>query len=344
MNISIVNPAETSRWDDAIKEFPESTFFHTSAWARLILDTYNYSPLYLIASDNGHNSGCMPLMEIRSIITGTRAVSLPFSDFCQPLVQDEKLFDAFLDYVTGIGRKKSWKYIELKGIGKLNVPEDISLFDYHHSLELTDDIGTLFSRFSSNTRRNIKKAEKENLQVEAGDTINLLNEFYKLNCITRKRHGLPPQPYKFFRNFYNYILAEKLGTVINVKYENKVIASAVYLFYKDKVIYKFGASDMNYQNLRANNLVMWKAICWSAEKGFKKFSFGKTEAENEGLRRFKLGWNTSEEILYSYRIEPVSKKFIPVISRTSGSHTKLFSRMPVFISKILGKLAYRHIG
>ena len=61
---------------------------------------------------------------------------------------------------------------------------------------------------------------------------------------------------------------------------------------------------MKYQNLRANNLVMWEAIKYYSAKGFELFSFGITKPDNEGLRKFKLGWGASEGIVNTYHSSP----------------------------------------
>jgi len=60
---------------------------------------------------------------------------------------------------------------------------------------------------------------------------------------------------------------------------------------------KYGASEKAYHHLRPNNLIMWEAIKWCAQNGFKTFSLGRTEPENEGLLQFKQGWGTTEKII-----------------------------------------------
>ena len=71
-----------------------------------------------------------------------------------------------------------------------------------------------------------------------------------------------------------------------------------------RAIYKFGASDPKFQELRGNNVVMSRAIEWCAGHGMEALDFGRTETTNDGLRRFKLGWGAEEtEIQYS-RYDP----------------------------------------
>ena len=60
--------------------------------------------------------------------------------------------------------------------------------------------------------------------------------------------------------------------------------------------------------MRANNLVMWQGIQFLARNGAEKLHFGRTEQENEGLRRFKLSWNTQEETIDYFRVDPSGRQ------------------------------------
>jgi lipid II:glycine glycyltransferase (peptidoglycan interpeptide bridge formation enzyme) len=84
--------------------------------------------------------------------------------------------------------------------------------------------------------------------------------FYRLNSITRKHHGIPPQPKKFFKKIFEYIISARKGFVVLALQQGKPIAGAVYFLFGSEAIYKYGASDKEYQPLRPNNLVMWEAI------------------------------------------------------------------------------------
>ena len=54
--ITIVNPLEYPNWDELLLTNDQSTFFHTSAWARVLHASYKYKPLYFTSIDNGMQS------------------------------------------------------------------------------------------------------------------------------------------------------------------------------------------------------------------------------------------------------------------------------------------------
>ena len=89
ITVEIINPLQFTGWDELLLTQPESTFFHSSHWARVLYDTYGYKPLYFTVRDNDKLSALVPVMEIDSFLTGKRGVSLPFTDFCEPIIRDD---------------------------------------------------------------------------------------------------------------------------------------------------------------------------------------------------------------------------------------------------------------
>src|SRR6476469_8798248 len=85
----VLDPLHGTDWDALLDQFDEATTFHTGAWARVLAKSYEHGPQYLSFARAGEVIGLLPLMEVQSRFTGRRGVSLPFSDFCGPLISDE---------------------------------------------------------------------------------------------------------------------------------------------------------------------------------------------------------------------------------------------------------------
>ena len=343
-DIKIINPLKFPNWDEQIMDFPDYSFFHSNAWLRLLVDTYDYEPVFFVIEKNKKIEAVVPLMNVDSRITGRRTIALPFSDYCEPLVSNTECFEDMFRKILEFGDKKRLKYLELRGGKKFFSESDISTYDYNHTLDLTIGEDELYKAFSSNTKRNIKKSNREGVTVDMSTSLSATEVFYNMNCSTRKKHGLPPQPKKFFLNLYKYILSQEKGFIAIASHNGRNIASAVYLHIGDKALYKFGASFMQYQNLRANNVVMWEAIKHYVNNGYKSFCFGRTEPDNEGLRKFKLGWGTNEEILNIYRYYFSQKSFLPIQTKTTGLHNKIFSKTPIPILKVFSTIFYKHFA
>src|SRR3990172_8371413 len=84
--LKVINPLDYPEWDKLLLSTRDYSFFHSSAWARVLHESYGYRPLYFTSIDNGILLSVIPIMEINSIFTGKRAVSLPFTDYCEPII------------------------------------------------------------------------------------------------------------------------------------------------------------------------------------------------------------------------------------------------------------------
>ena len=282
-------------------------------------------------------------MEIKSPFTGRRGVSLPFTDYCQPIASDKSHFQEIIDNLIAYGKNAGWKYIEWRG-GESYFQDTIhSSFYYRHTLDLIQNEQKLLSSFRSSTKRNIKKAAKGGVKVEILNSLESVKEFYRLNCLTRREHGLPPQPYGFFKKLFEHIISKKMGFVAIAFHKNRAVAGNIYLNFGGKAIYKYGASDRKYLNMRPNNIVMWEAIKWYAQKGFKTFSLGRTELENQGLLQFKRGWGSKEETLNYYRYDLMRDSFLAENSGIKSSY-RFFKIMPSVMLRFTGTILYRHMG
>ena len=342
-NLKIINPLKENNWNHLVKNYSDCSFFHSSNWANVLRESYNYSPFYFVTyTPEGEVRSIIPFMEISSFLTGKRGVSLPFSDYCEPLCSDN--FNEVFQEIKNVANKKKWKSIEFRGGNQFFTGIEPSSFNYHHSLDLTQGEEKIYSAFSSNNQRNIKKAVREKVIVEILTSVEATKKFYQLNCLTRKKHGLPPQPYSFFKNIHEFIFSKNLGFIALASYNNRTIAGAVYFNFGNKALYKFGASDMSFQNVRPNNLIMWESIRYFISRGYQQFSFGKTEPDNKGLRQFKLGWGAEEKKIFTYKYNILTNKYISNQIQTAGIHIKIFSKLPIPILKLVGTLAYRHIG
>ncbi len=156
-----------------------------------------------------------------------------------------------------------------------------------HVIELECGEDALFKRLDGAVRRGIRKSEDAGLRAEFSTSLEAVREYFALHCLTRRRHGPPPQPFRLFHNIARYVLAEGHGFVATARLGQKPLAASVFFHSSSEAIYKFGASDYAFQKLRPNNLVMWEAIKRCTANGFARLHLGRTSLANEGLRQFK---------------------------------------------------------
>jgi hypothetical protein len=335
-------PSQHQDWDAQVASHPNFSFFHSSAWAKVLTSTYGYAPVYFTTSDGGQVQSLLPLMEVDSWLTGRRGIALPFTDDCEPLGNDAVSFQKLFQSAVEFGKSRGWKYIECRGGQKFfgGIPASLSFFG--HSLNLTPGEECLLTRLDSSVRRAIRKAQKDGVTVQVSQSLEAVKAFYSLQCKTRKKHGLPPQPLSFFLNINKHILSEHKGIVVLASHQGRIIAAAIYFHMAERAVYKFGASDAAFQHLRGNNLVMWEAIKWFLRNGVKRLHLGRTSIANEGLRRYKLAWRADEEEIKYVKYDLRTDTFASETDKSSGWHNRIFQKLPAFASRIAGEILYKH--
>ncbi len=318
------------------------TFFNTLEWARVLSLSYGFEPCYIVGEEDGGIVCLQPMMHIGSWLTGSRGVSLPFSDYSEPVGLDPRRAGLVMGTLQDLGRRRKWRYFELRCADGVEPGTPASAEYRTHSLNLVPGEQALFDGLESSVRTSIRKALKAGVEVTFSDTWVALVEFYRLNCLTRRRHGLPPQPFSFFKNLHQQVFAKGMGTVAIARHGGNVIAASVYCHVGRRALFKYGASDAKYQELRGSTLVMWDAIRRYAGDGYEVLSFGRTSMANEGLRRFKMGWGALESELRYYNYDLRRGQFVGGGCGRGDSGYTLVKLMPLSCSRWVGALLYKH--
>lgn len=345
VKIRLENPLTCPEWDARLSTGSGNSFFHSRSWAAVLNRTYGFTPFYFVGSRRDRIVSLLPVMEVRSWITGTRGVSLPFTDYCDPLTESNESWKTIFEAARRYGQSRGWKYLEYRCgpecSAALNGPlPSITFLNYRLTLDSCPE--QLLSRFHSSVRRAIRKAEKFGITIEISRTLSAVREFFSLHCKTRKRHGLPPQPFRFFLNMHDLVLSHDLGMVISAKYNDRTVASAIFFESETEAIYKFGASDFAFQHLRPGNLLMWEAIKHFVNRGKDVLDFGRTSSSNSGLRRYKLNWGTEERPIRYFRYDLQKGTYVTGRDDAHGWHNALWSKMPATLARCFGALLYKH--
>jgi len=179
------------------------------------------------------------------------------------------------------------------------------------------------------------------MEIEAGNSDELLDKFYQMLIVTRRRHRLPLQRILWFRN-----LVKCLGPRVKIwvaSHEGRPVASIVTLSHKNTLIYKYGSSDPEFLKLNGTVALFWAAIQEAKGEGLTQFDLGRSDLDNQGLITFKDRWG-AERLELTYRRstrEPASKS----TGGKVGALTSLaFPRMPESLLVFAGKVLYRHKG
>jgi CelD/BcsL family acetyltransferase involved in cellulose biosynthesis len=344
--LNIIDPLTDPRWDELVARHPSASPFHRRGWLDSLKQTYGYKPFVLTsASQDEPLTDGIVACRITSWLTGTRLVSLPFADHCEPLFSDsgEKLL--LLNHLAEESKRQHCKYAEFRPLsvsGNLEKEFQLSESFYFHELDLGPGLEQLFKGLHKDSiQRKIRRAEKEQLTYEVGRTDEFIETFYNLMLITRRRHHLPPQPKNWFRN-----LATNMGDALHIRVARKngaPIAALLTLRHRSTIIYKYGCSDGAFHQLGGMPFLFWKLIEEGKATGAERIDFGRSEMENEGLVAFKDKFGTTKRILTYYRYPQTTKQSAHAWGDSSLARL-VFSILPDGVLSAAGKVLYRHIG
>src|SRR5271166_3497289 len=108
MQIKFIDPLCDADWDRLVVSHPDYSFFHSTSWAKVLCKTYGHEPVYLHCSQGGETVALVPVMEVRSPLTGCRGVCLPFTDFCGPLIFGRGGSAIVVDVLSKLARERKW--------------------------------------------------------------------------------------------------------------------------------------------------------------------------------------------------------------------------------------------
>lgn len=342
--VARINPLEDSDWDRKLAAFSEASCFHTTGWARVLHDTYGYQPCCFATTRGDGFGSVFPVMSVSSPFTGKRGVALPFTDCCEPLCAPGENEHPLIESAIRHAEDQSWRYIEFRGCGEIPMSAPATVRYFTHQLCMKPGENAVWSGLNDAARRSIRKARDESLVISTGRDQAALKEFFRLHCLTRKRLGVPPQSFEFFSNIRRHLLDHHLATLFLASYRGKCVAAAIFFHFGSKVMFKFGASDLAFQHLRPNNLLMWEAIRHFIAEGSHSLHMGRNEMDNPGLRRYKLGWGTAESQLAYHRYAPAHKAFVGGCNPQQGWQRFAFRHIPVPLSRVIGSLLYPHMA
>ena len=341
-----IDPLNDRRWDDLVSWHPRSSAFHQRGWLAALKLTYGYEPFVLTSTPEGKplEDGLL-LCRVASWITGTRAVSLPFTDHCEPLLSAANNEHKFASWLQRECDRQRWKYVELRPLSwheescnQLSCSQSYCL----HTLDLTRPLEEVFRTFHKDSiQRRIRRAEGEGLGYEAGYSRQLLDEFYGLLLKTRRRHRLPPQPQAWFRN-----LVACLGDKVEIRIArqgNVPIAALFSLRHRTTVIYKYGCSDESFHRFGAMPFLFWKLIAEGKARGVQQIDFGRSDSGQQTLITFKERFGAKSSTLTYLRYPAVK---LPNAAPGWGARAlrKVISLLPDAVLPLVGKVLYKHAG
>ena len=333
-------PLDDARWPAFLERSRHATIFHSPAWVRTLGESYGFRGFALgLTDEHGKIRGLLPMAGVDLPLRGRRWVSLPFTDVCPPLFDpgiDEAAVQVLLDQA---GRDAGVSSIEVRAPlagGSLRAR------GVEHVLPLGSDPDELRQRFKKAAWQKVMQAERQGLQVRMTTRReDLLDTYYGLHLVTRRRLGVPCQPRRFFARLWENVFEPGHGFLLVAEHEGKAAGGAVFLAGSPTLVYKYSASHPELWGLRPNNLMLWTAMKWGIEHRSAQLHFGRSDADNQGLRDFKSSWGAEETPLVYATIGAEKRASLPHVPGLGRAIEFVIRSSPPVVCRTLGEALYR---
>jgi len=307
LSIRYLHEGEFNEWNSFVEKEKDGKIFHHSEWLSTIFRFQNKKiETKVIACYDKNNNiiggiafGSQKKMGIRltavPILTSFSGILISHRD-TKYISKNEKYRENILRAIINL-LEEDHKVInfslppEINDIRVFNEKKYETAVKYTYITELYDFNDTI-NNFDPSIKRQIKKAEKQEITVLNDDSEIFINDFYHLHELSMKR-----QNHKFkltqnqFITFINYIKQKKVGQIsffIAYLYKKPIAGQAV-LYYKDTAYYWLAGGNPEYFNTGVNQLIMKKVFEFLFAKNIRHFDF--VGANTLGISDYKASFN-----------------------------------------------------
>jgi len=290
LDLAVIDARDETRWRD-IARHRFGSLFSSPQWINAVGKTYDFVMNASVRTNGGRIEAAIPFSYI-SDFRGDRVVSLPFSDYCDPVLDD---MESWNQLVTPL---LAYKVPVTLRCLRNEVPARDSRFNLKaralwHGVDLTRPEEELWAGLNGSARQNIRKAQRSGVVVREGRSIEDIRIFHRMHRRLRKsKYRLLAQPLSFFENLFQEFAHTDGINVLIAEHGGEPIAGIVLLEWNGTLYYKFNASlDQQYC---PNDLLAWNGLLCGRRRGMVRFDFGLSDLEQPGLVRYKRKFATEE--------------------------------------------------
>lgn len=268
--------------------------FGSRSWIEALAAAYGIAVQASTIERNGAAKAAILFSEIEDI-RGRRIISLPFSDYVDPLVEDPADWSRLVTPLLEKGVPVRFRCLRnaLPAADPRFMLTGTALW---HAADLSRPEAEMWMGLDNSARQNIRKAERSGVVIRQGKTVDDLRIFYRMHGHVRKsKYRLFAQPFSFFEGLHAAFAPEDRIVVLLAEQDGAALGGILFLIHRDTLYYKFNASTDAV--LRPNDLLVWSGMVFGRSHGLSRLDFGLSDPSQPGLVRFKQKFATEERTI-----------------------------------------------
>ncbi|MFT8245513.1 FemAB family XrtA/PEP-CTERM system-associated protein [Roseomonas sp. BN140053] len=345
VRIRELDDASAGAWDSFVRATPAATFFHLSAWARVIRGAFNHPTHYVFAEQDGAVVGVLPLARMRTRLFGDSLSSTPFCVYGGPVAASPDAAAALEAHAVGLRRRLGAPVLEFRRRAAPDPgwEERPPLYvTFRKPFRITGDDGKdQAANIPRKQRAEVRKAIRLGLASVSDSDTDRLHRIYAESV---RNLGSPVFPRRYFR-----LLAEAFPgehDVTTVLHDGRPVAAVLNFHFRDEVLPYYGGGTRGARAVSANDFLYWEVMRRAgAERGATLFDFGRSKIDT-GAFSFKKNWGFEPERLhYCYRLAPGAR--IPDNNPNNPKYRLMIAvwkRLPLPVAGLVGPALVRGLG
>lgn len=342
--VSVLKAADCEAWDAFVKSHPHGTFCHLSGWKTVIETGAGQHCPYLIAKQDGIVVGVLPLTVKKHVLFGKALISNMFCVYGGALATDDSVASALYEYAWQFAIKHRLPILEVRA----EVPEALrddcwvsSAKSATFTKQLASDDAEQLLAIPRKQRAVVRKSLKNSLSTNwEGD----VDTFYDLYARSVLALGTPVFPKKLFTALKS-VFDESVQIQLTLGPDGRPVASLMSFYFEQTVMPYYAGGTALVRSLGAHDNMYFNLMLHARDRGCSRFDFGRSKIDS-GPYKFKKNWGFEPTVLrYCSRL--AAGTIQPNLSQQSGPYatmSKVWKKLPLGVSKILGPPLARHLG
>jgi len=338
--------SDKARWNRYAHMHPHATPYHNFAWVESVEQAYGHPNASLIALDGDKVIGVLPVIKMQVPFSGHYYCSLPYCDMGYAIGDSEQIITALLDKLRNMKDESGAKKIEYRDTSETTIlrteealqGKKVSMF-----LPLPETSDELLKSFKSKLRSQIRKAEKNGLNYQTGNSQQLIDEFYQVFINNMRKLGSPTHS----KAWYDSLLKNyQDDLLISVVYSESIpIGAGIVLRNGKRACIPWASTLAEYNRLAPNMLLYWSLLQMVTGSGTREFDFGRS-TYGEGTYKFKRQWGAQPRLLQwflpgqqsaSVEMSSPPSKLRKIVEQT-------WPKLPIGITTFIGPRVRKYIS
>ncbi|MFH1820501.1 MAG: peptidoglycan bridge formation glycyltransferase FemA/FemB family protein [Candidatus Nealsonbacteria bacterium] len=234
------------------------------------------------------------LLEIKKLAQKERASFVRVAPLLEKTKENERLFSS---------------------LGFHNSPMHASAYEATWQLDISLTEEELLKNMRKTTRYLVRQAKKNpEIEIVKSDKTEDVKLYDELNQIVAHHQHFVPFSFKFIKGEFEVFLKDQQALLFFGKYQGKVVASALVVFWSGIGFYHHAALDPKYHKIPVSYLLQWSAIQEAKKRGCQLYDFwGYVDPKSKhpwaGPTLFKMGFGGRSRLYIKTKDLPLSLKY-----------------------------------